>query len=326
MLKIANINKYKKGGEEMLSLFNTNNAEPFLKWAGGKRQLIDELEKRLPKHILNTKYIDTYIEPFIGGGSFFFHLKNNYKIKQPIIMDINPDLILAYKVVQSYPEELIIFLKELSATYKSIPKDERKEFYHDIRDLYNKQRKQFDYNSYNSEWITRTAYLIFLNRTCFNGLYRLNKNGEFNSAFGSYDNPKIVDEENIRNCSIALQDTIIIHGDFSKSLEYVSQNTFVYLDPPYRPISKTSSFTTYTEYDFKDGNQLRLFEYFKEVDKRKGYVMLSNSDPKNTNPYDNFFDDLYKDFVIERVVAKRFISGNPNSRKPVTELIIRNYQ
>lgn len=248
-------------------------------------------------------------------------------------MDINPDLILAYKVVQSYPEELIIFLKELSATYKSIPKDERKEFYHDIRDLYNKQRKQFDYNSYNSEWITRTAYLIFLNRTCFNGLYRLNKNGEFNSAFGSYDNPKIVDEENIRNCSIALQDTIIIHGDFSKSLEYVSQNTFVYLDPPYRPISKTSSFTTYTEYDFKDGDQLRLFEYFKEVDKRNGYVMLSNSDPKNTNkkyksicPYDNFFDDLYKDFVIERVVAKRFISGNPNSRKPVTELIIRNYQ
>jgi DNA adenine methylase len=294
-------------------------AKPFLKWAGGKSQLVTALEERLPLAIRDSKMIDVYVEPFVGGGAFFFYLKSKYTIAKAYLLDANKDLIGAYKVVQQYPHELIDQLRTLEEKYLSLPEAGRKEFYYEIRTLYNAQ-KQSDTN-----WVQRAAYMIFLNKTCYNGLYRLNSKGEFNTPYGKYKNPKICDAENILQASEALQDVEIICADFEESREYISKGTLVYLDPPYRPISKTASFTNYTEDGFSDEEQIRLAKYFKEMHQRGAYILLSNSDPKNVDPSDDFFDRLYDGFVIERIPAKRYINSNAKARGPVMELIIRNY-
>jgi DNA adenine methylase len=293
--------------------------KPFLKWAGGKSQLINALEERLPPPIKNSRTIDVYVEPFVGGGAFFFYLKSNYKINKAYLLDTNKDLIVAYKVVQNEPYKLIDQLRLIEEKYLSLSGTEQEQFYYEIRSLYNTQRRA------DTDLIQRAAYMIFLNKTCYNGLYRLNRKGEFNTPYGRYKNPKICDAENILQASKALQDVEIVCADFEESRDYISKATLVYLDPPYRPISKTASFTNYTEDRFDDEEQIRLAKYFKEMHQRGAYILLSNSDPKNFDPNDDFFEKLYEGFIIERVPAKRCINSNAKARGPVMELIIRNY-
>ncbi len=180
------------------SFLSNQKAKPFLKWAGGKTQLLDELSNRIPDKFKKTGVIERYCEPFVGGGAFFFYLKNHYEIKESILIDINKELILAFKVIQTSYRKLIDLLKELEKEYLAKNEEERKEFYYKIRSLYNEQKKNFDYKKQNSRWVDRTKYLMFLNKTCFNGLFRLNSKGEFNVPFGRYRNPTICDENNLK--------------------------------------------------------------------------------------------------------------------------------
>ncbi|MEQ6360589.1 DNA adenine methylase [Thermoanaerobacter thermohydrosulfuricus] len=303
-----------------------NNAKPFLKWAGGKTQLLDELYKRLPSSLIQSGEIERYVEPFVGGGAFFFFLKRNFKIKESFLIDINKELIIGYKVIQNNVNELIDELSSMEEKYLKLSEEQRKDFYYNIRDEYNRQKDNFDYVNYNLDWVKRAADLIFLNKTCFNGLYRLNKKGEFNVPFGKYKNPTICDADNLIEVSKALENTEVICADFEESKKYIHKNTLVYLDPPYRPLNNTSNFTSYNENGFDDDDQRRLAQFFKEMDKKGAYLILSNSDPKNEDVDDNFFDELYAGFIIERVKAKRYINSNGDKRGDISELIIRNYE
>lgn len=302
------------------------NAKPFLKWAGGKTQLLNELIKRLPYTIKNTYTIDSYIEPFVGGGAMFFYLKNRYNIKKSFLFDINRELIVGYKVIQNNYKDLIIRLKEIQNEYLNKSYEERKEYYYKIRHIYNEQMLNFDYENYNDEWIERASYLIFLNKTCYNGLFRQNKNGEFNVPFGNYKNPNICNEENIIEVYKALKDTKIFCGDFTKAQEYIKKESLVYLDPPYLPLNRTSSFTNYSKENFTENDQLRLAEFFRKMDQRGAYLILSNSDLKNENPENDFFDKLYEKYIIDRVHAHRMINCIGNKRGWINEVIITNYE
>jgi len=299
---------------------------PFLKWAGGKNQLLNEFEKRLPYSIVKCKRIYRYVEPFLGGGAMFFFLKKNYDVRESFLFDINPDLIVAYKVIKNNHRELISQLEEIE--FKHLKKNEvnRKQHYYLIRSLYNHQMKNFDYENPSDEWVERTSYFIFLNKTCYNGLFRLNKKGEFNVPYGRYENPKIYNKENIKKINRALKDTEIFQGDFTGSGYFINEKTFVYLDPPYRPLSDTSNFTTYAKNGFTENDQLILANFFVKMDKKRAYLMLSNSDPQNLDPSDTFFDELYEKYIIERIPAKRNINRNILKRGQINELIIRNYQ
>ncbi len=308
-----------------LKLFKEYYVKPFLKWAGGKTQLIPEIEKRLPKKIKKDKYINRYVEPFVGGGAVFFHLKNNYNIENSFLFDINKELILCYKVVQKNHKELIIKLQRLEKNYLNKSKEERKEIYYDTRALYNVRMNDFDFANYNFEWVDRASQTIFLNKTCFNGLFRQNKKGEFNVPIGSYKNPTICQFDNIIAVNHALEKTKIICGDFTKAEKYVTKKSLVYYDPPYRPINGTSSFKDYSKEGFNDKDQIRLAEFYTKMHKKGAYQILSNSDPKNVNPDDDFFDELYKDYIIERVLANRMINCNGSLRGKIRELIVLNF-
>lgn len=301
------------------------NARPFLKWAGGKTQLLGEFEKRLPSSVVESKKIKCYVEPFIGGGALFFFLKNKYQIENSFIFDINPELIIAYKVIQKDHKKLIEELREIENFHLKKSEVKRKEHYYEIRKLYNAQMKEFDHDNYNPEWIERTKYLIFLNKTCFNGLFRQNKVGEYNVPFGRYKNPKILDELNIMAVNKSLTDTEIFCTDFSDSSRYIEKSSLVYLDPPYRPLNRTSNFTTYAKNGFMDKDQIRLAQFFHQMDKKGAYLMLSNSDPKNIDHSDDFFEKLYKNYNISRITAKRNINSNISKRGEINELIITNY-
>ncbi|MEG3224409.1 MAG: modification methylase [Methanobacteriales archaeon Met13] len=300
-------------------------AKPFLKCAGGKAQLLGEFQKRIPQSILHSLTIERYVEPFLGGGAMFFFLKNNFIVKESFLFDINQELIMGYNVVKNDPDLLINKLGNLEEIYLNKSDNERETFFYDIRKRYNEQMFDFDYEEYNSEWIKRASYLVFLNKTCFNGLFRQNKKGEFNVPFGKYKNPTICDKKNIIQVNKAIKDTKIINGDFSNSGEYINKKTFVYFDPPYRPISNTSSFTSYAKEGFDDEDQKRLSQFFKKMDDRGAYLMLSNSDPKNVDFNDEFFDILYKKYVIDRVPAKRSINCDASKRGEINEIIVRNY-
>ena len=297
--------------------------KPFVKWAGGKGQLLGELEKRLPSEILQEKTVRRYVEPFVGGGAFFFYLKNNYSIQESYLSDINKDLILIYKVIKNNYNELVAELSEIESFHLKKSEEKRKENFYKIRDRYNSQ--DINYQQPSSEWIKRTGYFIFLNKTCFNGLYRLNSKGEFNVPFGRYKNPRICDEQNLKQVQFSLKSTNLFHGDFTKSSKYILDNTFIYLDPPYRPLNNTSYFTNYSKNGFNDDSQKKLADFFKLMDKRGAKLMLSNSDPQNHNEQDRFFDELYEGFTVERVTAKRNINRDPSKRGFIKELIVRNY-
>ncbi len=300
-------------------------AKPFLKWAGGKNQLLMEFNKILPPQILENKKIETYIEPFVGGGAMFFFLRNNYDIKNSVLIDINQELILGYKVIQNDYKELIHELQDLEDIYHAKSEENRKEYYYKIRSVYNHQMNDFDYINYNDEWIIRVTYLIFLNKTGFNGLFRQNSKGEFNVPQGRYKNPRICDEENIIQVNQALKDTMIICNDFTIAENYINKDTFIYLDPPYRPLNKTSNFTSYSKTGFTDNDQKKLTEFYKKMALKGAFLMLSNSDPKNNDPTDEFFDELYTSFNIKRVPARRIINCNASKRGELNEMIIRNY-
>lgn len=300
-------------------------AKPFLKWAGGKAQLIDQILRRLPDELKFGK-IQRYVEPFIGGGALFFHIVQRYEVQECFISDVNEELILAYKSIQKDAENLIILLKAMERKYYRLSPSRQKEYFYAVRFQLNEKRPSMNFAEYDESWLERTAQIIFLNRTCFNGLFRVNSKGEFNVPFGKYKKPLICSEDNLRAVSELLQHTQIRLGDFTECEQFVDENTFVYFDPPYRPISKTASFTSYSKYDFDDAAQMRLASFYRLLDRKGAKLMLSNSDPKNENPRDQFFEDAYRDFHIERVKANRIINCNADKRGAINELLIMNYE
>lgn len=298
--------------------------KPFLKWAGGKTQLLEEIDANLPKELKEGK-IKRYIEPFVGSGAVLFHLLSHYNIENAYILDINPELINVYTVIKNDVEALITILEQKELEFLSKEKDERKEYYYKVRKSFNTDLEKFNFHDYTSDNIKRAAQFIFLNKTCFNGLFRVNKSGQFNVPMGDYKNPTICNAENLRASSQALQKVEIIEGDYTKSAQFVNEDTFVYFDPPYRPLNESSSFTSYSKFDFTDKEQEELARYFKKLDKLNIKLMLSNSDPKNINPNDNFFDNLYSGYKIRRVSAKRSINSKGAKRGQINELLITNY-
>ncbi len=292
-------------------------AKPFLKWAGGKTQLLPIIDSFLPKSFQKENNI-TYIEPFVGGGAMLFFMLQKYRnIKHAIINDLNPHLVKAYKVIRDEPHILIDSLQEIQSKYQTLDGYEnQKAFYIDIRTRF---------NTLALTDIETASYLIFMNRTCFNGLYRENSKGNFNVPFGKYSNPTICDASLILANSELLQKVEITHGDFSKTETYVNGYTFVYLDPPYRPLNATSNFNAYVKTAFDDSEQIRLRNFYVSLSEKGCHEILSNSDGKGYHKEDIFFDELYKDFKIERIYAKRSINANPIKRGYITELLIRNY-
>jgi len=291
-------------------------AKPFIKWAGGKNQLLNEIDNVIPVEIKETEF--TYIEPFVGGGAVLFWILQTYpNIKKAVINDINTDLINAYKTIKENVEDLILILEKWEKEYHLLAdkQDKKKEYYYSKRELFNSRK---------SDKITQTALFVFLNRTCFNGLYRVNRKNEFNVPIGSYKKPMICDEDNLRAVNKLLQKVIILNGDFEQTLQYAENNTLFYFDPPYKPLSETSSFNSYAKDEFDDNEQIRLAKFCEKLDLLDYHWILSNSDVKGKNPNDNFFDDLYRQFNIKRVLARRNINSNPNKRGELTELLITN--
>ncbi len=293
---------------------------PVVKWVGGKGQLLPTIKHHLPTK-LKMNAIKRYIEPFVGGGAVFFELASIYDFDEAFLFDINPELIIMYNVIKNNVEELIAELCVLQTEYAAA---DQKQYYYDRRDEYNALDKRVDANKYSPKFVRRAALTIFLNRTCFNGLFRVNGRGHFNVPQGRYKNPRILDAENLRNVSAMLQNAVIMQADFATTLEYANKDTFVYYDPPYRPIRDTSNFNSYAVREFDDLEQVRLFDTFAAVNVRGALQMLSNSDPTNYI-VDPFFDDLYRGFNIHRVMAKRLVNANPDGRGEVRELLITNY-
>jgi DNA adenine methylase len=300
-------------------------AKPFIKWVGGKSQLLEQIEGFFP-HELKTKQVKRYVEPFLGSGAVFFSLFEKYKIKNAHLSDANKDLILTYIIVQQKPEILLDFLKQFQDEYDSTAQEKRNAYFLSVREHFNSQRFEINYKKIAENWIPRAAQFIFLNKTCYNGLFRLNSKGEFNVPYGKYKTAAIFDEENILAVSGVLQNAVITQSKYEDCYHKINQNTFVYFDPPYRPITQTSSFTSYTGNDFDDKQQLELAVFFRELDQEKGAkLMLSNSDPKNINPDDNFFEEAYKKYNISKVFASRAVNCKGNKRGKINELLITNY-
>jgi len=285
-------------------------SKPFLKWAGGKGQLLSEIDKRLPLE-LKTGEIDTYIEPFVGGGAVFFHIAQKYPtFKQFYLIDINLYLVNCFNEIKNNVDTLIDELRSLETAFRR-KRSGRKDFYYEIRDQFNRD--------------CSPAKLIFLNKTCYNGLFRVNKAGLFNVPFGDYKNPTICNEDNLRSVSSVLKKAEIICCDFETSQDYITETTFVYLDPPYRPLSSTASFTSYSKENFGNEEQIRLAEFCREINNMGAKFLLSNSDPKNEDPEDHFFEDKYKGFEIDRVKATRAINCKASGRGQINEILITNY-
>ena len=292
-------------------------AKPFLKWAGGKGQLINTFDEMFPNELKEGK-IKTCIEPFVGGGAVLFHVLQNYDIEKAYINDINKELINCYRCIKADVNEVIKQLEMLEKEYLSC--DDRTKYFYNVRHRYNSIHLNGHYD------FEKCADFIFLNHTCFNGLYRVNKGGKFNVPHGKYKNPLICDKENLLLCSKLLQKVEISFGSYEQVLSNADTNTFIYFDPPYRPLIENNSFVSYDKSGFDDKDQIKLAENFKDLDKKDCLLMLSNSDPKNTNENDNFFDDLYNNFEIERVYAKRMINCQASKRGDITEIVVMNYK
>ena len=292
-------------------------AKPFIKWVGGKTQLIEQIEVNLPVNFGTWRDV-TYIEPFVGGGAVLFHmLQHHHNITRAIINDINPDLINCYNVIKHRPKQLIETLQEIQKEYHKLNSyDKQKDFFLDKRSKFNKKKNGA---------IENAALFIFLNRTCFNGLYRVNKAGLFNVPFGKYNNPTICDTDTILADSELLQKVEILTGDFTQTLIYAEGTTIFYCDPPYRPLTTTAAFTSYSKEGFDDNAQIRL-KNFCDLIQAQGYsFILSNSDGKGNGSNDCFFDNLYINYQIERVFASRSINSIGSKRGKLSEILVRNY-
>lgn len=274
-------------------------ARPFLKWVGGKAQLLSQFEQYYPKDFNN------YFEPFIGGGALFFNLSPT----KAHINDVNTTLISAYKNIKNKPEEVMKILKKLESEYKNGNEESKKELFYKIRDEFN--------NTSDAE-LKKSAYLIFLNKTCFNGMYRENSKGGFNTPFGKAKNPTILDRENILLVSKVLKHTKLTSVSFEKAVAEAKKGDFVYFDPPYHPLTETAKFTSYHKDSFTKEDQLKLRDVFDELDKRGCYVMLSNS-------HTPFINDIYKKYRRETVMANRAINCKASGRGKIKELLILNY-
>ena len=308
----------KKPEDARLARYNKdNNVHPFIKWAGGKSQLLQTLKDRLPENFEET--INKYVEPFVGGGALLFSLLQMFNFEKVFISDNNVELMNVYVQIRDNCDILIEKLSEIEIDYGQLDEARREKYYYDKRDEFNKL-KLIEENC-----IEKAVLFIFLNKTCFNGLYRVNKSGAFNVPAGRYKNPLICDRDNLIRVSKMLQNIEIVSGDFESSFDFVDEKTFVYFDPPYRPLNTTSGFTSYTENQFTDKDQIKLADYFKKLDKKGAKLMLSNSDPKNSDENDNFFDELYRGYNIERIEASRMINSKGDKRGKITELLIRNY-
>lgn len=291
-------------------------AKPFLKWAGGKTQLLADIDKRLSK----LSSFDKYAEPFVGGGAVLFHVLANYPVKQAYISDINANLINTYIIVKTQVEKLIKILLLIEQEFLNKNEVQRKVYYYQKREKFNSLEV-----SQQTQKIEKASLFIFLNHTCFNGLYRVNRKGEFNVPMGAYRNPLICDADNLRRVSKLLQKVEIICADYKEAINFIDKNTMVYFDPPYRPLTQTASFTSYTKEEFDDDAQIELAHYVGKVHSRHAKILLSNSDPQNVNPKDSFFDKLYSEFNIERVLATRMINCKHSARGKIKELLIANF-
>ncbi|MBT6121603.1 DNA adenine methylase [bacterium] len=268
-------------------------AKPFLKWAGGKRQLSDALSHFKPPSFCN------YFEPFLGGGAFFFQLLP----KSASLSDINKDLITTYKVVKNNVSELIQLLSSFSYS---------EETYYQIRN----QDRLTSYSKFTD--IQKAARFIYLNRTCYNGLYRVNADNQFNTPFGHYKKPLICDEKNLIAVSKKLHHIQLDHHPFESTIDRIQKNDFIYLDPPYDPVSKTANFTSYATHKFGRDEQVSLKKYCDSLTQKHAFFMVSNSST-------DFIKDLYKDYTIHTIKAKRSINSNAKKRGPVDEVLITNY-
>ncbi|MEE1129214.1 MAG: DNA adenine methylase [Methanobrevibacter sp.] len=304
-------------------------AKPFLKWAGGKKQVIDFIDKKLPIEIKTSGVIDTYVEPFLGGGAVFFYLFDKFKINNVYLSDINKDLMLTFNVVKNNPKKLILELEMFADKFLQSSPEIRKEYYYNVREDFNECLEHFDYDNFSDEHIIRASQMIFLNKTCFNGLYRVNKSGKFNVPIGKYKNPLICDKKNLLIVSDVLKNVNINCCDYSKSEDFIDENSFVYLDPPYLPIKKTS-FTNYHSQGFGVKEQIELSQFCKKINDKGAKFILSNSDPKNIDPSCNFFEETYGNLKLNKfghhsIQVKRSINSKGNKRGPINELLIYNY-
>lgn len=294
--------------------------KPFLKWAGGKGQLVEQISHRYPIEL--GKSVSRYVEPFVGGGAVLFDILSRYTIKEAVINDINAELINMYTQVRDNVEDVISHLDRYEKTFLPLPDSERREYYYQKRDEYN----QLINAGLSKQGIISASLFIFLNRTCFNGLYRMNRNGLFNVPMGVYRHPTICNAEGLRLASEALQGVKMCVGDYHLMDEYIGDNTLVYFDPPYRQLKNKGNFAAYTDQCFDDACQTELATFAKKISNKGASFILSNSDPKCEDPTDEFFDELYKDFTIERINADRIISSKANTRKSSTsEILVRNY-
>lgn len=297
---------------------DSKKVKPFLKWAGGKGQLLPEIEKYYP---FADKKITKYAEPFVGGGAVLFDVLSKYELKEVYISDINAELINTYRIIRDNIYELISMLATMQSEFVPMDTEHRKVYYLSKRERFN----DLKVNGNESVNIEKAALMIFLNKTCFNGLYRVNKKGLFNVPMGSYKNPLICDEENLREASVKLQNVTIMCGDYRESAAFIDANTFVYFDPPYRPITDTASFTAYTENLFNDEEQIELARFVDDMHRKGAKIVISNSDPKNSNTEDEFFDNIYSSHKIKRVEATRMINCNSEARGKIKELLISNF-
>lgn len=280
--------------------------------------MLTEIEKYYP--FKNGK-ITKYAEPFVGGGAVLFDVLSKYNLEAVYISDINAELINTYCIIRDEINELIDMLMVLQNEFVPMSTDDRKAYYMAKRERFNDLKLTGSDNIY----IEKAALMIFLNKTCFNGLYRVNKKGLFNVPMGSYRNPLICDEENLRAASEKLQNVTIVCGDYRLSSDFIDENTFVYFDPPYRPITKTANFTAYTENLFNDEEQIELAKFVDDMHCKGAKVVVSNSDPKNSNTEDDFFDKIYSSHNINRVEATRMINCNSDARGKIKELLISNF-
>lgn len=313
----------KQKKSELSSLFADDffnqyeDAKPFLKWAGGKTQLIPEIINVIPKSLLSNNNI-TYIEPFVGSGAVLFDFMKRYysKINRAIINDINPTLVSLYNYIKHDPDCLIKELNIIKTKYLSLNTlDDKEKLYIENREIY---------NSIDESNLKKACLMLFLNKSCFNGLYRVNKNNKFNVPFGKHSNPSFFDEKVIYADSFLLKKVDILEGDYEETYNHIGENTFFYFDPPYKPISNSSNFNSYSSVKFEDNEQLRLKNFCDKITNSKCFFILSNSDIKNVNPNDDFFDNLYKDYIINRVSAKRAINSVASERGSIFELLITN--